>query len=80
MSLWAMETRFPVIFLDTRKKELIGRFKNAGREWQKKGEPDEVDVYDFAEKELGKIVPYGVYDLTLTADQAERGPGRNKRS
>jgi hypothetical protein len=47
-------------------KELIGRFKNMGREWQrKKGEPEEVNVHDFADKELGKVVPYGVYDLTL---------------
>jgi hypothetical protein len=58
------ETSLPVISVDTKKKELIGRFKNAGREWQKKGEPEEVNVHDFADKELGKIVPYGVYDLT----------------
>jgi transposase len=55
---------FPVISVDTKKKELIGRFKNTGREWQKKGQPEEVSVHDFADKELGKIVPYGVYDLT----------------
>ncbi|MBM9538859.1 ISAzo13 family transposase [Desulfobulbus alkaliphilus] len=54
----------PVISVDTKKKELIGRFKNAGREWQRKGLPEEVNVHDFADKELGKVVPYGVYDLT----------------
>lgn len=58
------KTNFPVISVDAKKKELIGRFKNTGREWQKKGEPEEVNVHDFADKELGKIVPYGVYDLT----------------
>jgi transposase len=55
---------FPIISVDTKKKELIGRFKNGGREWQKKGQPEEVNVHDFADKELGKVVPYGVYDLT----------------
>jgi len=58
------QTGFPVISVDTKKKELIGRFKNGGREWQRKGQPEEVNVHDFADKELGKIVPYGVYDLT----------------
>jgi len=58
------EVGFPVISVDTKKKELIGRFKNAGREWQRKGQPEEVKVHDFADKELGKVVPYGVYDLT----------------
>jgi transposase len=55
---------FPVISVDTKKKELIGQFKNSGREWQKKGQPEEVNVHDFADKDLGKVVPYGVYDLT----------------
>lgn len=55
---------FPVISVDTKKKELIGRFKNAGREWQRKGLPEEVNVHDFADKELKKVVPYGVCDLT----------------
>jgi hypothetical protein len=58
------QSGFPVISVDTKKKELIGRFKNRGREWQRKGEPEEVKVHDFADKELGKVVPYGVYDLT----------------
>lgn len=54
----------PVISVDTKKKELIGRFKNSGQEWQKKGQPEAVNVHDFADKELGKVVPYGVYDVT----------------
>lgn len=55
---------FPVISVDTKKKELIGQFKNSGREWEEKGRPVEVNGHDFADKVLGKVVPYGVYDLT----------------
>jgi hypothetical protein len=58
------ELNLPVISVDTKKKELIGRFKNAGKEWEPKGCPEEVNMHDFADKELGKAVPYGVYDLT----------------
>jgi hypothetical protein len=54
----------PVISVDTKKKELIGQFKNAGREWRPKGQPEEVDVHDFPDPELGKVIPYGVFDLT----------------
>jgi transposase len=54
----------PVISVDTKKKELIGDFKNAGREWQPAGAPEEVRVYDFIDPELGKVAPYGIYDLT----------------
>jgi hypothetical protein len=53
----------PVISVDTKKKELIGEFRNAGREWSPKGNPEEVNIHDFADKELGKVVPYGVYDI-----------------
>ena len=52
----------PVVSVDTKKKELVGRYKNAGREWQPTGEPDQVEVYDFG-GEAGKAIPYGVYDL-----------------
>jgi hypothetical protein len=52
----------PVISVDTKKKELVGNFKNGGREWQAAGEPEEVNVHDFAAKDLGKAIPYGVYD------------------
>jgi len=54
----------PVISVDTKKKELVGAFKNGGREWRPKGMPEEVKIYDFLEPELGKAIPYGVYDLT----------------
>jgi Rhodopirellula transposase DDE domain len=54
----------PVISVDTKKKELVGNFKNGGREWHPKGEPEEVRVHDFMDKKLGKAIPYGVYDVT----------------
>jgi hypothetical protein len=54
----------PVISVDTKKKELIGNFKNGGHEWHPKGKPEEVKVHDFMDKKLGKVIPYGVYDLT----------------
>jgi DDE family transposase len=53
----------PVVSVDTKKKELVGEFKNVGEEWQPKGEPVEVNVHDFPDKKLGKAIPYGVYDL-----------------
>ena len=59
--------RQPVISVDTKKKELVGDFKNAGREWRPKGEPERVRVHDFLIPELGKAIPYGVYDLTRNA-------------
>jgi hypothetical protein len=54
----------PVISVDTKKKELVGDFKNGGREWRPQGKPEEVRVHDFLDKKLGKAIPYGVYDLT----------------
>ncbi len=56
--------RQPVISVDCKKKELVGEFKNAGREWHKKGQPDEVLVYDFVDRGEGKAIPYGIYDVT----------------
>ena len=53
----------PVISVDTKKKELVGDFKNAGREWQRKGEPEQVLVHDFPQDAIGKAIPYGVYDM-----------------
>jgi Rhodopirellula transposase DDE domain len=70
----------PVISVDTKKKELIGKFKNAGSDWRPQGLPQRVNVHDFADKELGKAVPYGVYDVSanegwvsvgITSDTAE---------
>src|SRR5215475_15700398 len=57
----------PVISVDTKKKELIGNFKNGGTDYRPKGTPWRVNVHDFADKELGKVVPYGVYDVTANA-------------
>ena len=70
----------PVISVDTKKKENIGEFKNEGREYHKKNSPIEVNVHDFANKNLGKVSPYGVYDISknkgwvnvgISADTAE---------
>jgi transposase len=57
----------PVISVDTKKKELVGDFKNGGREWQPRGHPEAVRTHDFIDRELGKVNPYGVYDPTLNA-------------
>ena len=54
----------PVISIDTKKKELVGAFKNAGREWRPKGEPEAVQLHDFLDPQLGKAIPYGVYDVS----------------
>jgi len=60
----AQEQAQPVISVDTKKKELVGNYKNSGREWRPQGEPEEVLVHDFLDVELGKAIPYGVYDVT----------------
>lgn len=54
----------PVISVDTKKKELIGDFRNGGSEWRSQGNPEKVRVHDFIDKKLGKGIPYGVYDMT----------------
>jgi len=54
----------PVVSVDAKKKELVGEFKNGGREWCPQGEPVAVHVHDFVDPQLGKAIPYGVYDLT----------------
>ena len=54
----------PVVSVDTKKKELVGDFRNVGREWRPQGQPEEVRVHDFQDKTLGKAIPYGVYDIT----------------
>lgn len=75
-----LDAEQPVISVDTKKKELVGDFKNAGREWEPEGAPQKVRVHDFPDPLLGKAVPYGVYDLGadegwvsvgVTADTAE---------
>jgi hypothetical protein len=57
-----LKAREPVISVDTKKKELVGQFKNSGREWCPKGEPEKVGVHDFPDPQLGRVAPYGVYD------------------
>jgi Rhodopirellula transposase DDE domain len=59
----ALAEQQPVISVDTKKKELVGDFKNGGREWRAQGDRAEVRVHDFLIKELGRAVPYGIYDL-----------------
>ncbi len=75
-----LQEKQPVISVDTKKKELVGNFKNGGREYHKRGEPVKVDVHDFPDKEAGKVAPYGVYDIGknkgwvsvgITSDTAE---------
>ena len=53
----------PVISVDTKKKELIGNYSNRGQEWQPQGEPEETLIHDFPDQELGKAIPYGIYDV-----------------
>jgi hypothetical protein len=57
----------PVISVDTKKKELVGAFKNGGSDYRPEGCPDEVNVHDFIDKDLGKAIPYGVYDVAANA-------------
>lgn len=59
----AMRNGQPVISVDTKKKEMVGQYKNGGKELRPKGEPEQVKVYDFVDKDLGRVNPYGVYDI-----------------
>jgi len=59
----ALDQGQPVISVDTKKKELVGNYKNAGKDYRPEGDPVEVKVYDFIDEELGKVSPYGVYDI-----------------
>jgi transposase len=60
---WSLGRRQPVISVDTKKKELVGDFKNGGRELRPKGQPEPVRVHDFVDPESGRATPYGIYDL-----------------
>lgn len=62
----------PVISVDTKKKELVGNFKNGGSDYRPKGEPCRVNVHDFEDKTLGKVVPYGIYDVAANAGFVSR--------
>jgi len=64
MSISRMLAGQPVISVDTKKEELVGNYKNAGSDYRPKGSPLRVKVHDFENKELGKVAPYGVYDVT----------------
>ncbi len=68
----ALAASEPVISVDTKKKELVGDFKNGGREYRPAGDPEKVRVHDFLIKELGRAVPYGVYDLAANGGEALR--------
>ena len=67
----------PVVSVDAKKKELVGDFKNSGREWHPQGEPEEVRVYDFPIAGLGRATPYGVYDLARNAGWVNVGIDHN---
>ena len=67
----------PVISVDTKKKELVGDFKNGGRAWRPKGEPEEVRMHDFVLPDLGRVSPYGVYDLAANAGWVNVGIGHD---
>jgi transposase len=58
-----LDAGLPAISVDTKKKELVGNYRNNGAEWEEKGKPRRVNTYDFVDKELGKVAPYGVYDI-----------------
>jgi hypothetical protein len=62
-----LDQGLPVVSVDTKKKELVGNYANGGAEWQPVGEPERVNVHDFPDPELGKAIPYGVYDLGANA-------------
>ena len=70
-----LRRRLPVISVDTKKKELVGAYKNAGREWRPKGDPIEVLTHDFPDPEVPKAVPYGVYDIGHNSGWVNVGMG-----
>jgi DNA-binding phage protein len=59
----ALAAGWPVVSVDAKKKELVGNYKNPGQEWQPQGQPEAVKVYDFVDKQVGKAIPYGIYDV-----------------
>jgi transposase len=70
----------PVVSVDTKKKELVGQFKNAGQEWRPKGQAERVKVHDFEEAEQGKAIPYGVYDIGQDAGWVSVGQDHDTAS
>ncbi len=67
----------PVISVDAKKRELIGEFYNAGQEWRPKHNPQQVNAHDFVNPELGKVIPYGVYDLSFNQGWVSVGIDHN---
>ena len=76
----ALDAGQPVISVDTKKKELVGNYKNAGQEWRPQGEPEAVQVHDFVDAELGRANPYGVYDLAQNAGWVSVGTDHDTAS
>ena len=64
---WCLAASIPVISIDCKKKELVGNFRNGGAEWEPKGSPRQVNDHDFADKQLGKVAPYGIYDVAANS-------------
>jgi hypothetical protein len=62
-AILALREGLPVVSVDTKKKELVGEYKNSGQEWQPRGKPRTVNVHDFPDPKMGKAIPYGIYDL-----------------
>jgi hypothetical protein len=71
----------PVISVDTKKKQLVGPYKNNGRQWRPKGEPVQVNTHDFLDRQTGKAIPYGIYDVTAAIPrfQVAPAPHRNRQ-
>ena len=74
-----LASKQPVISVDTKKKELVGDFKNGGREWRPQGQPEKVRVHDFLIPELGRATPYGVYDLAQNTGWVSVGSTTTRR-
>jgi len=70
----------PIISVDTKKKELVGNFRNNGREWRPKGKPEPVNVHDFIDPKLSRAVPYGVYDIANNAGWVSVGTDHDTAS
>jgi len=76
----ALRAGQPVVSVDTKKKELVGRYKNGGKEWRPQGEPEQVNVHDFVDEILGRANPYGVYDLATNTGWVSVGTDHDTAS
>jgi hypothetical protein len=72
-----IDAGYPVISVDAKKKELVGDYKNSGRTWRQKGQPELVNVYDFPSEAIGAAIPYGVYDLKRNSGVVNVGKSHN---